>query len=121
MDRQLDYLIEVSIHAPRVGSDGDLRPRLLRVSVFQSTLPAWGATVRAHLLDERQHYFQSTLPAWGATRTAIRLRTGYESFNPRSPRGERPFHRTDHNVLFVFQSTLPAWGATPGPSLFVMP
>ena len=73
MDRQLDYLIEVSIHAPRVGSDSNIRPRLLRVSVFQSTLPAWGATVRAHLLDERQH-----------------------CFNPRSPRGERRVQRFDY-------------------------
>ena len=77
---------------------------------FQSTLPAWGATIgdsyvakivgisihaprmgsdanlfRATQTDE----FQSTLPAWGATYSA-----GLNA------------------IAYIFQSTLPAWGAT---------
>ena len=55
--------------------------------------------------------FQSTLPAWGATllQTVCRISC---NFNPRSPRGERPYARYDVNLEDVFQSTLPAWGAT---------
>ena len=34
----------ISIHAPRMGSDGDYRDGLQIEEVFQSTLPGWGAT-----------------------------------------------------------------------------
>ena len=81
------------------------------LSVFQSTLPAWGATISGGLLYAWIK-FQSTLPAWGATRLGglitarimisihaprmgsdltkffRAIRTKY--FNPRSPHGERP-------------------------------
>ena len=124
----------ISIHAPRVGSDGgdlnrfefgnDFNPRSPRGErrsnsarsvpffVFQSTLPAWGATCPCRAMRKRSK-FQSTLPAWGATmRTftpgacwaSISIpapRVGSDhvklfgkgqemNFNPRSPRGERP-------------------------------
>ena len=36
----------ISIHAPRVGSDSGTRSSLMWETVFQSTLPAWGATSR---------------------------------------------------------------------------
>ena len=35
----------VSIHAPRVGSDAEKVKALGHLHVFQSTLPAWGATI----------------------------------------------------------------------------
>ena len=56
--------------------------------------------------------FQSTLPARGATLQGRTIRTGIAHFNPRSLHGER------RPVFFVptrpcsFQSTLPARGAT---------
>ena len=78
--------------------------------------------------------FQSTLPARGATlsgsRTSCRAiisihapRTGSDSvlrgdarcliyFNPRSPHGERPERRRPRPTRTLFQSTLPARGAT---------
>ena len=56
--------------------------------IFQSTLPAWGAT-RSWEDIMTGAKFQSTLPAWGATR--------YSGL-PDEQSG--------------FQSTLPAWGAT---------
>ena len=34
----------ISIHAPRVGSDDFSVLRNVRLAVFQSTLPVWGAT-----------------------------------------------------------------------------
>ena len=79
--------LDISIHAPRVGSDEHILPQLADAE-FQSTLPAWGAT---NPLDGGGFYdkFQSTLPAWGATKELI------------------SDIRND-----IFQSTLPAWGAT---------
>ena len=40
---------------------------LAKGDVFQSTLPAWGAT-RDPCTCGGYHKFQSTLPAWGATK-----------------------------------------------------
>ena len=104
---------QISIHAPREGSDVPLLMGRSTASEFQSTLPARGAT----------H------PLCGFVWSFI-------NFNPRSPRGERlgpfqlslvalpisihaPREGSDFNrnlitfVIFVFQSTLPARGATP--------
>ncbi len=36
----------ISIHAPRMGSDKDVVKREIQALTFQSTLPAWGATVQ---------------------------------------------------------------------------
>ncbi len=80
---------EISIHAPRVGSDVGLFNMVGRASQFQSTLPVWGATIICTILysliiisihaprvgsdftTARQWAapvgFQSTLPVWGAT------------------------------------------------------
>ena len=80
---------EISIHAPREGSDVQVRVQVFQVATFQSTLPARGATDRVlrdrprlgisiHAPREgsdciashkllKQDIFQSTLPARGAT------------------------------------------------------
>ena len=55
---------------------------------FQSTLPAWGATSLADVAA-RIHQFQSTLPAWGATTDSSCSFASLIHFNPRSPHGER--------------------------------
>ncbi len=105
--------------------------------IFQSTLPARGATVRAAEFGGRAEPFQSTLPARGATASALRVEelplqhfnprsphgerrpaeppaaARAANFNPRSPHGERPdaaFHA--QRIAHLFQSTLPARGAT---------
>ena len=103
--------IVISIHAPRTGSDrlssgrtttplyfnprSPHGERLLRLyrrrhsALFQSTLPARGATLRLlpALLDGV--LFQSTLPARGATWRRAFGRFAPCDFNPRSPHGER--------------------------------
>ena len=78
----------ISIHAPRMGSDQcgrtlpcfalDFNPRSpdgerpvaspssSSTTVFQSTLPGWGATTRLPWFPP-PFGFQSTLPGWGAT------------------------------------------------------
>ena len=101
----------ISIHAPRGGSDSASLIMIFGPRVFQSTLPAGGATTGSRCgaltasdfnprspRGERQgmddsfycaKLFQSTLPAGGATTPKI-MRGGIRLyFNPRSPRGER--------------------------------
>ena len=102
---------EISIHAPRVGSDGRRRPRPPRrrnfnprspcgerhhpdvggdlETIFQSTLPVWGATLVRESYSGSE-LFQSTLPVWGATLFIL-----------------VPLLASSR-----FQSTLPVWGAT---------
>ena len=81
--------MSISIHAPRTGSD-----------------------LVACYTDIERELFQSTLPARGATyQRPSSLRTsGY--FNPRSPHGERRAPATSGRPREPFQSTLPARGAT---------
>ncbi len=79
---------EISIHAPRTGSDLLHSCKRSYSILFQSTLPARGATVCSRR-SGRDKAFQSTLPARGATFVG--------SFPLRPKR---------------FQSTLPARGAT---------
>ena len=78
----------ISIHAPRTGSDTAPHQQTRRHPAFQSTLPARGATI-PHCCLLPRNGFQSTLPARGATcATAFSIvLTVY--FNPRSPHGER--------------------------------
>mgnify|MGYP007113597458 CR=1 FL=1 len=101
--------------------------------VFQSTLPARGATIFC-IFSINSMIFQSTLPARGATLVFIHAtpvlpisihtpREGSDPhgcfsciriiyFNPHSPRGERlRFNRLPRDGK-SFQSTLPARGAT---------
>ena len=127
-------LREISIHAPRVGSDApaestgleilDFNPRsprgerLLEVldehmeCVFQSTLPAWGATGNADRPYRSASGFQSTLPAWGATLSPLNLGAdiGISIHAPRV--GSDCLHLLAISPAATFQSTLPAWGAT---------
>ena len=58
--------VYISIHAPRTGSDGISPHCINRESIFQSTLPARGATWGIQRYG-RSWKFQSTLPARGAT------------------------------------------------------
>ncbi len=62
--------------------------------VFQSTLPAWGATDAAPQAGAALP-FQSTLPAWGATAQLLKVTLPMVYFNPRSPHGERPADTSD--------------------------
>ena len=59
------------------------------IEIFQSTLPARGATA-AEAVSGCCRTFQSTLPARGATAQATPPAIAQAHFNPRSPHGERP-------------------------------
>ena len=58
--------------------------------------------------------FQSTLPARGATNRDCLPARLFPHFNPRSPHGERPAQQPMMQQPAQFQSTLPARGATSG-------
>ena len=135
----------ISIHAPRTGSDGLVSFQHSADGVFQSTLPARGATFAAKVkavhagtfqstlpargatpVDRVKPYarnaFQSTLPARGATAWTTPSASGARNFNPRSPHGERRCRLTWKTSPLIFQSTLPARGATfwiPSYTLFI--
>ena len=79
---------QISIHAPRTGSDPCLQSRHVGTERFQSTLPARGATSASARSDEWRK-FQSTLPARGATKIFLSFLARQKNFNPRSPHGER--------------------------------
>ena len=87
--RAIFSAVSISIHAPRGGSDF-----ITDFIVCQSFL------------------FQSTLPAGGATYAAVKTVGHPRDFNPRSPRGERLQYLQRLRPSDRFQSTLPAGGAT---------
>ena len=102
---------QISIHAPRTGSDGRGRQHQLIICLFQSTLPARGATNSAASLPdvrfnfnprsphgERLQPYQCKLfptfisihaPRTGSDYRAKATAARMKHFNPRSPHGER--------------------------------
>ena len=126
----------ISIHAPRTGSDGMIAMQSypMQISIHA---PRTGSDPKRSDTQFEAFVFQSTLPARGATLQGCDLRW-CSYFNPRSPHGERPalyvngrkmsdisIHapRTGSDEaaqitgmkVFIFQSTLPARGATKNP------
>ena len=112
-------------------------PRLWRwiTSIFQSTLPVWGATQLCRAAAAAQGDFNPRSPCGERPLFDEKIiQRGIEDFNPRSPCGERPpfgflfpalvnfnprspcgERRSTSNVDTsprTFQSTLPVWGAT---------
>ena len=101
----------VSIHAPRVGGDpcGQDRNRICRR--FQSTPPAWGATVLP--VEPLQVALVSIhAPRVGGDNRRPRRNRCPTCFNPRPPRGGRQEYSAVSVTATTFQSTPPAWGAT---------
>ena len=133
-------LLEVSIHAPRVGCDEmpATDPKaLILVSIHAPRVGCDTQTTRVSFLCRE---FQSTHPVWGATAVTDILCPFLGRFNPRTPCGVRrdsswckhsgpevsihaPRVGCDglHNVFYIptkgFQSTHPVWGATGIPLL----
>ena len=81
----------ISIHAPREGCDASHRLAPHRSAPFQSTHPARGATLSRDPGLTIAPGFQSTHPARGATRGTNLAATIRSNFNPRTPRGVRPW------------------------------
>ena len=80
----------ISIHAPRVGSD-DFAKWFSDAGSISIHAPRVGSDCDEVLPGDTVSIFQSTLPVWGATRLLTGLEESTESFNPRSPCGERRY------------------------------
>ncbi len=124
---------DISIHAPRGGSDDILELVDLDRIVFQSTLPVGGATdvfeplpipkaisihaprggsdqtPRKSLLTQQ---FQSTLPVGGATVRRTKIKPYKKEFQSTLPVGGATYAGQQAGVVVQFQSTLPVGGAT---------
>ena len=102
----------ISIHAPRTGSDlpsGEDG----RCQVYFNPRSPHGERRNMAVRAYPEKIFQSTLPARGATYVIQHSNAGDVYFNPRSPHGERHAQTNDYYATDPFQSTLPARGATP--------
>ena len=151
--------LDISIHAPRTGSDlatlpfpfsishfnprsphGERRQHYDRTRyhlLFQSTLPARGATafqafscIHAWISIHAPRTgsdamswtwsaatpFQSTLPARGATSQLCCRGLWLPHFNPRSPHGERPAARRSGCMCRAISIHAPRTGSDPSPS-----
>ena len=79
----------ISIHAPREGSDARKGPGSVEYSIFLSTLPARGATASQFFgFDVNQISIHA--PREGSDSRLCRQPRRRQNFYPRSPRGERP-------------------------------
>ena len=124
---------DISIHAPRVGSDsfwpaysqnffyfnprspcGERRASIKKLTerrIFQSTLPVWGATT-GYSFKSRWVSISIHAPRVGSDGSLLPHTQHSPNFNPRSPCGERHYGRVSAYDGEIFQSTLPVWGAT---------
>ena len=131
--QRLGPVQQISIHAPREGSDLRFPKRPQLPEQFQSTLPVRGATQRFSEIKSPT-VFLSRLPVGGATRAAAPIRRGCSPFQSTLPvRGvtgkfwlkamvkiisiHAPREGSDTAELgmqftSLFQSTLPVRGAT---------
>ena len=80
--------VDISIHAPREGSDSCRHPAPCGCGYFNPRSPRGERPKGVFFISARQK-FQSTLPARGATLMPPGSRAMMRNFNPRSPRGER--------------------------------
>ena len=130
----IQVVTTISIHAPRMGSDRPPLPAFSSRNLFQSTLPAWGATGqrrRYHLRSEISiHAPRMGSDGIGHVFALLRIhisihapRMGSDKFIWVGGRGKvisihAPRMGSDVPVqgllllINEFQSTLPAWGAT---------
>ena len=81
-------IYNISIHAPRVGSDAYSSLLKEELEAFQSTLPVWGATKQASPMIMCT-WISIHAPRVGSDRRRQRGVNGRKYFNPRSPCGER--------------------------------
>ena len=96
VQRRIDDGRRISIHAPRMGSDPHGWSRQNPRTIFQSTLPVWGATTRQEA-GGAVDGISIHAPRMGSDRTCSGRAPRRKHFNPRSPYGERPQGRPARN------------------------
>ena len=90
MDLGMSDVAKISIHAPRMGSDGYLHPTALPEPPISIHAPRMGSDVVAWLNNKATHEISIHAPRMGsdpAKSPARSIRSN--DFNPRSPDGER--------------------------------
>ena len=103
--------MDISIHAPRTGSDFP-GVKMIATGIDFNPRSPHGERHSPHAARLAPPRFQSTLPARGATQHLPPCEENCRDFNPRSPHGERLPVCAAFLELHAFQSTLPARGAT---------
>ena len=101
----------ISIHAPRVGSDGESRRFECSLPYFNPRSPC-GERQDVVWPELRSKVISIHAPRVGSDVQGSAVVMRHINFNPRSPCGERRV--TGQNLVAInrFQSTLPVWGAT---------
>ena len=102
---------EISIHAPRVGSDARTGATGEVPTIISIHAPRGGSDILERSRHRRLQDFNPRSPC-GERRVHSISRPRYEHFNPRSPWGERRPRPWPPQADILFQSTLPVWGAT---------
>ena len=103
--------IQISIHAPRGGSDLRGVHSALQTTDFNPRSPR-GERLHGHLCAGHLIYISIHAPRGGSDFFRDQVCTVGLYFNPRSPRGERLGWPQVPQKRSLFQSTLPAGGAT---------
>ena len=100
----------ISIHAPRAGSDTQLRRADRQKGHFNPRSPCG----ERHLdsIGSTKRYISIHAPRAGSDHISIVLSSCNVYFNPRSPCGERRLYAESRLAEYKFQSTLPVRGAT---------
>ena len=101
---------QISIHAPRAGSDHRWSCMFCLLVYFNPRSPCGERQMALRSILRKRH-FNPRSPCG----ERLLLGTGspcFTYFNPRSPCGERPAARASKTSLGIFQSTLPVRGAT---------
>ena len=104
--------LDISIHAPRMGSDPTPAVHQTLPLIFQSTLPGWGATVLADWVEVVE-VISIHAPRMGSDLLSSATVNCSFSISIHAPRmgSDLSANRSSFRVV-GFQSTLPGWGAT---------
>ena len=102
--------LDFNPHAPR-GARRLRQDVLAPLDQFQSTRPAWGATLRP-VHGAKARGISIHTPRVGRDAYFLHTKRQLLDFNPHAPRGARQQDKWDNRHPLKFQSTRPAWGAT---------
>ena len=101
----------ISIHAPRGGSDNRAREMYISSLTFQSTLPVGGATAVEKGGEKCTRYFNPRSP-WGERHVPLGMAAAGLLFQSTLPVGGATITQANTLKDTLFQSTLPVGGAT---------
>ena len=94
----VEYIKQISIHAPRMGSDIPASSKFSMILRFQSTPPAWGATIALNGQFAFQKHFNPR-PPHGERRRAPPIAIRNLPFQSTPPHGER---QQKHEISSLF-------------------